>query len=132
MKTIFAATLTVLLVGAGLGFSQGQGTTDTAKRLEVVENDLVTTRQKTEMLSAELLETQAVLAKTLQYLEAQAKSASTMSGTLDESERAGFTYGINAESRQILLRGWHEQLAAQQTELPTMVTKPKVADVKTK
>jgi hypothetical protein len=42
-----------------------------------------------------------------------------MESVLDESEKAGFTYGINASSRELLLSGWRDQLAAQQENLPS-------------
>lgn len=137
MKTIFSAAFVVLAVGTGLAFSQGQGTPDASKKIEVLENDLISTRQKTEAMVLELVETKTMLAKTIQYLDAQAKNAAAMSAALDDSERAGFTFGINPESRQILLRGWREQLAAMQAEVPTLTVAPKtdvpkLGDVKTK
>lgn len=121
MKKNVSALVLVLLVGAGVGFSQGQGPDkpDPMKRVEAVEKDLEAQRQKCDALAADLEATKAQLKETLAYLDAQAKSASAMAATLDESERLGFTFGINPDSRHTLLRGWREQLTvAQQPVAP--------------
>ena len=120
---------------AGLSFSQGQGSKDpvpapqdpNARKFEIIEQDLISTRAKLEDTATQLAETKAVLAKTLRYLDAQAKSAALMAETLDESEKAGFTFGINPDSRQILLAGWREQLAVLQKDVPVALTPPKTA-----
>jgi hypothetical protein len=125
MKTSIGVILLVLAVGGGLAFSQGQDPKDdVAKKVEVLENDLIATRLKAEAVAIELAETKASVAKIVQYLEAQARSAASMSETLDTSEQAGFTAGINPNSRQILLSGWREQLTTLQTDLPTAPKKP--------
>jgi len=54
----------------------------------------------------------------LKYLDAQSKAARGMARTLDESEKAGFTYGMNPESRHVLLKGWRAQLSALQKDVP--------------
>jgi hypothetical protein len=64
------------------------------------------------------------VAATLHYLEAQAKSAASMASVLDESEKAGFTYGLNPDSRHLLLRGWREQLATAQKDVPEAEAPP--------
>lgn len=52
------------------------------------------------------------------YLQQQAKAATQMQETLDASEKAGFTYGINPESRHLLLAGWREKLASERNGVP--------------
>ena len=47
-----------------------------------------------------------------------------MQATLDDSEKNGFTYGINPDSRHILLKGWRDQLAAMQKDVPKAAAKP--------
>jgi Ni/Co efflux regulator RcnB len=123
MKKLVSAVALVLLVGGGMAFSQGQGGAqdkpDAQKRIELLEQDLGAQKQKCEALTADLEATKTLLTKTLDYLEAQSKSASTMAATLDEAERLGFTWGINPDSRTTLLRGWREQLTAAQQAVPT-------------
>ncbi|MBL8857060.1 MAG: hypothetical protein JNL28_00965 [Planctomycetes bacterium] len=129
MKTLLSSVAVILLVGGGVAFSQGQGPTPPpAPRSDSVEKDVAELRQKCDALAAELAETKTLLTKTITYLDAQSKSASAMAATLDESERAGFTFGINPESRQILLRGWREQLTALQQAVPVApAPKPETA-----
>jgi hypothetical protein len=123
MKTFVSAVALVLLVGGGLAFSQGQGgqdKNDAQKRIESLEQDLGAQKQKYDALAADVETTKVLLVKTLEYLDAQSKSAATMAETLDESERLGFTYGINPDSRTTLLAGWRAQLAAAQEALPAV------------
>src|SRR5690349_13533673 len=100
MKKLVSAIALVLLVGGGVAFSQGQGQgggqdkPDAAKRIETLEQDLAAQKQKCEALAADFEATRTLLEKTLEYLDAQSKSAAAMAATLDESERLGFTYGI--------------------------------------
>ena len=96
-------------------------------KLARLERDLVESRARTEALAAELVETKTRLANVVRYLEQQAASAQALATTLDASEAAGFTFGINPESRHILLRGWREQLGAVQKDLPAPVVAPPVA-----
>lgn len=136
MKTSIGVLLVAMAIGGGLAFSQGQdqkddpakAKDDAAKKIEVLENDLITTRQKCEAVSTDLAETKAAVARITQYLDAQARSASAMAAILDESEQAGFTAGINPNSRTILLTGWREQLNAQQQNVPQAVSTPPTKD----
>lgn len=137
MKTILGVTLVALAIGGGLAFSQGQDPKqdpkqeqkeapkdDSAKKIAVLENDLVSTRMRCEALATDLSETKATLARVVHYLDAQATSAAALAGSLDESEKAGFTAGINPSSREILLAGWREQLSAMQRDVPVLPAPP--------
>src|SRR5688572_20585954 len=113
MKTVLGVAALVVLVLSSLSLAGAQNPAPqdpNARKFEILEQDLISTRQKLEDTAAQLAETKAVLAKTLRYLDAQAKSAALMAETLDESEKAGFTFGINPDSRHILLTGWREHL----------------------
>lgn len=118
------------LVACGLAFSQGPAGQTPAKqdpverRLEVLEQDLVSTRERAETLALEVAELKTALSSTIKFVGEQAKAAQAMAETLDASEQAGFTAGINFESRHLLLRGWREQLAAAQKNLP-VIAEPK-------
>lgn len=62
--------------------------------------------------------TRKTLEEIRSYLESQALSAKKLSATLDQADDLGFTKGINFESRQVLLRGWHSALDAAQEGVP--------------
>ncbi len=117
--------LVALAVGGGVAFSQGQDPKqdDLAKKVVVLESDIVATRLKSEAMAVELGEMKATLSKVLEYLDKQAKSAEAMATVLDDSEQAGFTAGINPNSRMILLSGWRDQLSGIQTDVPVMLKK---------
>jgi hypothetical protein len=106
----------------GLAFSQNPAGQDSASRVDKLEKDLAASRLRVEALSTEVADLKKQLTVTVTYLEEQSKAAASMVSVLDESERAGFTYGINPDSRHILLKGWHDQLAAAQKDVPTQGT----------
>ena len=54
-----------------------------------------------------------------EYIDAQSKAAKAMVDVLDAAEKAGFTFGINPESRELLLKGWREELDTLQQGVPT-------------
>lgn len=109
----------------GLAFSQNPSTQDTTpSRIDKLEKDLAASRLRVEALSTEVNDLKKELTATITYLEEQSKAANTMASTLDESEKAGFTYGINPDSRHILLKGWRDQLAAAQKDLPAAPSAP--------
>jgi hypothetical protein len=112
MKTLALATFALasaaLLV---LPSAQDKTTKDgPLERLSVVERDLAQAKDK-------LVKQEAELAGLRAWVAAQQAAAKAMQTTLDESERNGFTYGINPESRHALLRGWRSQLDASGAEL---------------
>ncbi len=75
-------------------------------------------REDVAALRAELDEANALLDSTLAYLDRRSKSAAQMAGVLSASEEAGFTFGINPRSRQLLLEGWRKELSDRQKDLP--------------
>jgi hypothetical protein len=111
MKTLALATFALasaaLLV---LPSAQDRTTKDgPLERLSVVERDLAQAKDKLAKQEAELADLRA-------WVAAQQAAAKVMQSTLDESEKAGFTFGINPESRRALLRGWRSQLDAAGSE----------------
>jgi hypothetical protein len=105
------------------GFAPAQDPTpkeNSERKIVVLEKDLVSTRQRVEALSSELGDTRAALEQTMKYLSEQAASSRELAKALDASEQAGFTFGINPESRQILLRAWRERIDAAQRNLPAV------------
>jgi len=125
MKSRTGAVVAVLaaLVG-GLAFSQNPpvpaGQDPAAVRLEKLEADLAAAKLRIEALSTEVADTKKKMAATVKYVGQQADAAAAMVEVLAQSEQAGFTFGINPDSRHILLRGWRDQLAAAQQEVPEL------------
>jgi hypothetical protein len=52
------------------------------------------------------------------YVNAQAQAAAALQLSLAESEEKGFTYGINPESREVMLAGFRQFLSTLQTDVP--------------
>lgn len=75
-------------------------------------------------VKAELASTRALLDETVLYLNEQAKGARDLLAVYQSAEEAGFTAGINYQSREILLAGWRKQVAAQQKGLPGAAPAP--------
>lgn len=137
MKSARILVIGAAFVACGLAFSQGPATQSpptqvpakqdpVERRFELLESDLISTRERAEALALEVAELKTALSSTIKFVGEQAKAAQAMAETLDASEQAGFTAGINFESRHLLLRGWREQLAAAQKNLP-VVAEPKRA-----
>lgn len=62
--------------------------------------------------AAKLVELEQRVQMLEQYLQKQAKAAETMSTAMDAVEKAGFTFGINPASRELMLSA----IRAQSTE----------------
>jgi hypothetical protein len=120
---VILVVFTALL--CGLAFSQNPPAPDPAmSRLDKLEKDLAAARLRIEALSTEVVDAKKQFAGAMHYLEEQGKSAAAMESVLDQAEKAGFTYGVNPDSRHILLRGWREQLAAAQKDVPVAPVAP--------
>ncbi len=121
MKSHLSLFLLSAAAVSGLAFAKSAPEqTDSDHKIEILEKDVVASRARTEEIAAELSETRALLDATLKYLAEQSTNAKKMAQTLDDSEQAGFTFGINPDSRHILLKGWRETLAAAQKNVPAM------------
>ncbi|QDU68030.1 hypothetical protein [Engelhardtia mirabilis] len=75
-----------------------------SRRMEQVAADASTSRQKTD--------------QTVDYLRRQAKQAERLKQSLDVSEEAGFTAGINPRSREVLLEAFRGVASEAQVGLP--------------
>ena len=98
-------------------YQNGQAA-DAATRLATVEKEVAELKAKFAEHEKAMGDSRALAEKTAKYLNEQAKAAAQMQDVLDASEKAGFTFGINPDSRILLLAGWHEALAAAQKDLP--------------
>jgi hypothetical protein len=104
-------------------YQSGQ-TADAEARLAAVEKEVDALKKTVAEHDKALAESHALAEKTARYVAEQAKAAAQMQVTLDESEKAGFTFGINPDSRILLLAGWREALNAAQKDLPLPPTPP--------
>ena len=115
MKNLLPIAL-VVAAGAGFGLAQ-EGTppetagTELEKRVEALEQQVATLKRDVGRRSA-------LLEDTVRYLNAQSKAAEKILATFDQSEKEGFTAGINFTSRKTLLAGLRTYMEAQKTGLP--------------
>ncbi len=128
LQPTYAVLASALLVSS-LAFNASARTQDPVQqRLDVMQKDILDSRARVEQLVEELKGARKTLEEAQKYIDAQAKAAKSMAETLDASEKAGFTFGINPESREVLLRGWREELDTLQQGVPTPL--PVIKDAK--
>ena len=75
-------------------------------------------------LRDDLEHSQAQIDQVLAFIQTNQRAAAEMARALADSETAGFTYGINPKSRELLLAGWRKQLDAMQKNVPGASTQP--------
>lgn len=121
----FAAAALALLATSMAYTSSAQSQDPIGQRLDAMQKDILDSRARMEQAVEELKGARKTLEEAQKYIEAQSKAAKAMAEVLDESEKQGFTYGINAGSREVLLRGWREQLDALQNGVPSPLPAPK-------
>jgi septal ring factor EnvC (AmiA/AmiB activator) len=120
------AVVASALLASSLAFSAAPQNPDAVQqRLDAMQRDILDSRSRMEQAIEELKGTRKTIEEAQKYIEAQAKSAKAMAAVLDESEKQGFTYGINAGSREVLLAGWREQLGQLQEGVPAPLPQPK-------
>lgn len=123
MKNTWIPGLALLVALAGFAFSgqeEGQGGGDDAPKtqLDELSENLAKTQLEVEQLRAALVDMQAEQEQLVSWAISQAKAAAVMQSTLNASEKAGFTAGINPGSRELLLSGWRDRLSAAQSGVP--------------
>ena len=89
-----------------------------ATALAVLGGFGVTTSQENAELEARVAELETRTEAVEAYLANQGKAAEKLQKALDASEKAGFTYGINPESREILLSAWRAQAGMASADVP--------------
>ena len=128
------STTTTLSVFAtaclGLATFQGTAAYDAEAKVDALQKDVAALQKVVEAQAKDAADARLLAEKNAKYAAEQAKAAAAMLETLDASEKAGFTFGINPESRIVLLRGWRDALEAAQrdvTALPAPATAAKTA-----
>ncbi|MBK7644355.1 MAG: hypothetical protein IPJ19_15140 [Planctomycetes bacterium] len=113
------AVIAFALLASSMAFSASAPQQDPLEqRLDAIQKDILDSRTRTEQLVVELKGARKTLEEAQKYIDAQAQAAKAMAAVLDESEKAGFTYGINPDSRELLLKGWREELGTLQQGVP--------------
>jgi hypothetical protein len=117
--------VTSALLASSLAFNASARPQDPfQQRLDVMQKDILDSRARVEQLVEQLKGAHKTLDEAQKYIDAQAKSAKSMAAVLDESEKAGFTFGINPESREMLLKGWRAELDTLQQGVPAPLPVP--------
>lgn len=112
MKLNLLIGLLLVLSLAGLSPSGAQQPAgDLEMRVAGLEAELVRALERERALEERIVRLE-------RYVEGLAKSSEGLTATLQASEEAGFTAGINPRSRELLLAGWREHLAVLRAGLP--------------
>jgi hypothetical protein len=97
---------------------------DLALRVASLETEVI-------LLKAQVSQTRAGNAQLATFVRTQAESAQTLLAVLDDSEQKGFTFGINPDSRIVLLAGMRSFLTSLQLNVPVVVPVAVPVDPKT-
>ena len=108
------AIVLIVVVTAALLATSAQSEDKRPTAFREIEN----LTQEVEILETRLARTQGLLDETIKYVRAQARASEAMTDVLERSENAGFVFGINSNSRKILIKGWRSRVAAAQKDLP--------------
>ena len=127
LQLTFAVLASVLLASAFAFNASARQQDPVQQRLDAMQKDILDSRTRVEQMVEELKGARKMLDEAQKYIEAQAKAAKALVEVLDAAEKAGFTFGINPESREILLKGWREELDTLQQGVPTPLPTPKDA-----
>jgi hypothetical protein len=88
-----------------------------AQRIESLEREVAALKEAQKMMRMECDQIGSLM-------RAQATSADALLAVLDDSEQKGFTYGINPDSRIVLLAGLRQFLADMQRNVPPAAVAP--------
>ena len=119
MRTLWIPALALAALTGASALSHANSSAPAPLQDDATGGEVELLRTEVDELKRELEKTQALLDDTVKYLQDQAKSQAEMTSVLAASEDAGFTFGINPKSRELLLAGWRKQLAAAQKGIPT-------------
>lgn len=121
-RTMSTNTTLSVIATACLGLATYQGTTnaDLAARVDALSKDVAALQKVVDGHTKDGADAKLLAEKNARYAAEQAKAATAMLDVLDASEKAGFTFGINPDSRIVLLRGWREALEAARRDVPAL------------
>jgi phosphoglycolate phosphatase-like HAD superfamily hydrolase len=123
----FAVFASVLLASSMAFNAAAQVQDPMQQRLDAIQKDILESQKRSEQMNEDFKALRKTIEDSQKYIEAQSKAAKSMAEVLDDAEKKGFTFGINPESREVLLRGWHDELGVLQQGVPAPLPPPKEA-----
>ncbi len=126
MKYPFIATILLLAILSPSAAQDPEPRPDpgVGARAGEVQDELDELRRRVAVLEADLAAAQELDSRILLWFEGMTCGAKAMADVLDEAEAGGFAAGINHESREVLLAGWREHLAALRKGAPAAPKRP--------
>ena len=128
MNRNLSLVIVACAAACGLALAQATQKPDAAaqiaalqKRVDALESELAqlkTVTPGTSEFEAGIAKDHQALENVLKYTAATASAAEHLDAVLDDSQAKGFTYGINPDSRIVMLQGFHEFTAALKTNAP--------------
>jgi len=100
----------------GSTFAQAPRTQD--PDVAALQRDVVRLQSELALLLAAAEDEEGQIDEVLEYLNAQAASAEFLQEKLADSEDKGFTWGINPDSRIVMLEGFNDFVNTLQTDVP--------------
>jgi hypothetical protein len=118
MKTLLACVPVLCLIPFASSLRAAVPQDALEARVAALEGELAALKKQNE-------EAHALVEQSIKYQNAQAAAAGTLLDVLTRSEEAGFTKGINFQSREILLAGLRAYWGGASKDLPKLPEKPR-------
>ncbi|MFT5286148.1 MAG: hypothetical protein ACI8TQ_002316 [Planctomycetota bacterium] len=116
-QIILLLAITCFVGISATSFGQAETKADLESQVVALSSEVATLRE-------DLQHSQTQIDQMLLYFKNNQKAAAELSKALTASETAGFTFGINPKSRELLLAGWRKQLDTAQKNVPGSASKP--------
>ena len=122
-RNLLLSLLLLLFAGSSLALTRTQDENESLEeRVQALEAQVASMRRASDGagLSKKVADMSDLLDETVSHLYRQSEGAGHLRDALTESEEKGFTFGINPESREVMLAGLRSFIDAVQQELPPM------------
>jgi len=119
--TVLFSVVVLALVVTAQSFAQAPragGSQDVKAEFEQLKRDVARLQDEVQALKAAQGPKAEEFDEMVGYLRTQAQSATKLKQVLADSEQKGFTYGINPDSRVVLLAGFNEFATTLETAAP--------------
>ena len=121
MNKLTLGLFAVAALAVGTSFAQSPKAQDPATEIAELKRQVARLQADVNLLkqsNAAGDEAEQKLQSVMAYIEAQAKAAAGLQKVLADSEAKGFTFGINPESREVLLAGFNSFAEVLQSDVP--------------
>ena len=118
MKVLPLSLALILVASAALALPTQDGAEDEGAGADTLESRVTALEKELADQRRVQAETERRLEQAIAYLHQQARASQSMLASVDASEAAGFTAGINFRSREILLAGFRSLWDTAQENLP--------------